>query len=342
MRPFQFARVEDVKAAIHAHTGGGRADDVSTSNSPNQYLAGGTTLLDLMKLDVMRPARVIDINALQQTNSGKIEFSSKGLRLGAMVRMAQAADHPDVRKNFPVIGQALQLAASAQIRNMASLGGNVLQRTRCSYFRDTSYSNCNKRVPGSGCAALDGFNRSHAVLGVSDQCIASYPGDFAQALLALDARVEINGPKGAREIPFAGLHRPPGNTPHLETTLASAELITAFSVPPAPWARRSLFLKIRDRESYEFALASAAVALDLDGGTVKQVRIALGGVAALPWRAKEAEAQLAGKQLDEQTIEAAATATFAQAQAREHNVFKVELGKRTLVRALHQTAALEI
>jgi xanthine dehydrogenase YagS FAD-binding subunit len=161
-------------------------------------------------------------------------------------------------------------------------------------------------------------------------------------LLALDARVEINGPKGARVIPFAGLHRPPGNTPHLETTLASAELITAFSVPPAPWARRSLFLKIRDRESYEFALASAAVALDLDGGTVKQVRIALGGVAALPWRAKEAEAQLAGKQLDEQTIEAAATAAFAQAQAREHNAFKVELGKRTLVRALHQAAALEI
>jgi xanthine dehydrogenase YagS FAD-binding subunit len=342
MRPFQFARVEDIKAAIHAHTGGGRADDVGAINSPNQYLAGGTTLLDLMKLDVMRPARVIDINALQQTTSGKIEFSSNGLRLGAMVRMAQAADDPDVRKNFPVIVQALQLAASAQIRNMAALGGNVLQRTRCSYFRDTSYPNCNKRLPGSGCAALDGFNRSHAVLGVSDQCIASYPGDFAQALLALDARVEISGPQGAREIPFAGLHRPPGKTPHLETTLAPAELITAFSVPPAPWARRSLFLKIRDRESYEFALASAAVVLDLDGGTVKQVRIALGGVAALPWRAKEAEAKLTGKQLDEQTIEAAATAAFAQAQAREHNAFKVELGKRTLARALHQAAALEI
>jgi xanthine dehydrogenase YagS FAD-binding subunit len=342
MRPFQFARVEGTKATIHAHTGGGHAEDIGTINSPNQYLAGGTTLLDLMKLDVMRPARVIDINALQQTNSGKIEFGSKGLQLGAMVRMAQAADHPDVRKNFPVIAQSLQLAASAQIRNMASLGGNVLQRTRCSYFRDTSYPNCNKRVPGSGCAALDGFNRSHAVLGVSDQCIASYPGDFAQALLALDARVEIDGPQGVREIPFANLHRPPGKTPHLETTLTPGELITAFSVPPAPWARRSLFLKIRDRESYEFALASAAVALDLEGGTVKQVRIALGGVAALPWRAKETEAQLNGKQLDEQTIEAAAIVAFAQAQPREHNAFKVELGKRTLVRALHQAAALEI
>jgi xanthine dehydrogenase YagS FAD-binding subunit len=342
MRPFQFARVEDAKAAIHAHTGGGRADDVGAINSPNQYLAGGTTLLDLMKLDVMRPVRVIDINALQQTNSGKIEFGPKGLRLGAMVRMAQAADHPDVRKNFPVIVQALQLAASAQIRNMASLGGNVLQRTRCSYFRDTSYPNCNKRVPGSGCAALDGFNRSHAVLGISDQCIASYPGDFAQALLVLDARVEIDGPQGVREIPFASLHRPPGKTPHIETTLAPGELITAFRVPTAPWARRSLFLKIRDRASYEFALASAAVALDLEGSTVKQVRIALGGVAALPWRAKEAEVQLNGKQLDEQTIEAAATAAFAQAQPHEHNAFKVELGKRTLVRALRQAAALEI
>src|ERR1022692_1818699 len=170
MRPFQFARVEEVKAAIQSHTGGVRADDVSTGNSPNQYLAGGTTLLDLMKLDVMRPARVIDINALQQTNLGKIEFSSKGLRLGAMVRMAQAADHPDVRKNFPVIGQALQLAASAQIRNMASLGGNVLQRTRCSYFRDTSYPNCNKRIPGSGRAAPDGFKPPHAGVWVRDPC----------------------------------------------------------------------------------------------------------------------------------------------------------------------------
>ncbi|MGI8525141.1 MAG: FAD binding domain-containing protein [Pseudolabrys sp.] len=341
MRPFQFARAEDNKAAIAAHGAQGR-DDAGAINAPSQYLAGGTTLIDLMKLDVMQPSRVVDINALQKTNSGKIEFSEKGLRLGAMARMSQAADHDDVRKNFPVIAQALQLAASAQIRNMASLGGNVLQRTRCTYFRDTSYPNCNKRNPGSGCAAVDGINRAHAVLGTSEDCIAAYPGDFAQALLALDAQVEIDGPRGARTIPFASLHQPPGKTPHVETTLAPGDLIIAFNIPAVPWAKRSLFLKIRDRESYEFALASAAVALELDNGNVKQVRIALGGVATMPWRAKEAEAALQGKAGDDATVKAAADAAFAQAQPRQHNAFKVELGKRTLIRALHQAAALEI
>ena len=240
-----------------------------------------------MKLDVMHPHRVIDINALQASSPGRIDFGPRGLRLGAMVRMSDAVDNDDVRQQFPVIAQALQLAASAQIRNMASLGGNVLQRTRCTYFRDTSYTNCNKRNPGSGCAALEGINRSHAVLGTSDHCIASYPGDFAQALIALDAQIELDGPKGARDIPFANLHLPPGETPHIETTLAPGELITAFVVPPSPFARRSLFLKIRDRESYEFALASAAVALDLEGDMVKEARIALGGVATIPWRARE-------------------------------------------------------
>jgi xanthine dehydrogenase YagS FAD-binding subunit len=306
-----------------------------------QYLAGGTTLIDLMKLDVMRPSRLIDINALQQVN-GNIEINADGLRLGAMVRMTQAADHPGIAKKFPVIPQALALAASAQIRNMAALGGNVLQRTRCTYFRDTSYANCNKRVPGSGCAALEGINRQHAVLGTSDQCIATYPGDFAQALLALDAQVEIDGPRGARSIPFASLHRPPGKKPHLETTLTPGELITAFTVPGAPFAQRSLFLKIRDRQSYEFALASAAVALDMDNGSIKQARIALGGMATVPWRAREAEAALIGKTLDDASTAAAADAAFAQAQPRRHNAFKIELGKRTLIRALRQAAALEI
>ncbi len=342
MRPFEFARAGDSKSAILAYGNNSQPnDDIGAVNAATQYLAGGTTLIDLMKLDVMRPTQVIDINALQQGN-GKIEFSDSGLRLGAMVRMSQAADHGDVRKNFPVIAQALQLAASGQIRNMASLGGNVLQRTRCTYFRDTSYANCNKRIPGSGCAAMEGINRQHAVLGVSENCIAAYPGDFAQALLALDAQVEIDGPRGARTIPFASLHRPPEKTPHIETTLAPGELITAFTIPAAPWAKRSLFLKIRDRESYEFALASAAVALELDNGNVKQVRIALGGLATLPWRAKEAEAALQGKPLDDTSVRAAADAVFAQAQSREHNAFKVELGKRTLIRALRQTAALEI
>jgi xanthine dehydrogenase YagS FAD-binding subunit len=294
-----------------------------------------------MKLDVMRPARVIDINALQSSN-GRIELGDQGLRLGAMARMSQTADHPDVQRNFPVIAQSLQLAASAQIRNMAALGGNVLQRTRCTYFRDTSYDNCNKRIPGSGCAALEGVNRAHAVLGTSDQCIASYPGDFAQALLALDAQVEINGPRGMRTIPFADLHREPGETPHVETTLFPGELITAFTIPSTPWAKRSLYLKIRDRQSYEFALASAAVALELDGGTVKQARIALGGVATKPWRAKEAEAGLVGKSIDDTTAKVAAAAAFGSAKARPHNAFKIELGQRTLIRALHQAAALEI
>jgi xanthine dehydrogenase YagS FAD-binding subunit len=339
MRPFHFVRTDDVKAAIRAYSSDIRRDDAA--GSPAQYLAGGTTLIDLMKLDVMNPDRVIDINGLQQGN-GKIEFGNQGLRLGAMTRMSQAADHPDVQKNFPVVAQALQLAASAQIRNMASLGGNVLQRTRCTYFRDTSYANCNKRIAGSGCAAMQGINRAHAVLGTSDRCIAAYPGDFAQALIALDAQVEIEGPRGTRTIPFAGLHRPPGKTPHVETTLAPGELITAFAIPSTPWARRSLFLKIRDRESYEFALASAAVALELEGGTVKQARIALGGVATLPWRAKEAEAVLTDKPIDDSTAKAAAEAAFAQAQPHEHNAFKIELGKRTLIRALHQAAALEI
>jgi xanthine dehydrogenase YagS FAD-binding subunit len=295
-----------------------------------------------MKLDVMRPNTVTDVNALARTPAGKIEFRDDGLRLGALVRMAEAADHEAVKANFPVIAQALQLAASAQIRNMASLGGNVLQRTRCTYFRDTSYPNCNKRNRGSGCAAMEGFNRAHAILGTSEQCIASYPGDFGQALIALDANVEIMGGTGKRTIPFTQLHRAPGDRPQIETTLVPGELIVGFTVPAAAWAKRSLFLKIRDRESYEFALASAAVALDLDGETVREARIALGGVSALPWRAKEAEAYLKGRPINDDTLKAAADAAFDQARPMKHNAFKVKLGKATLTRALRQAATLSI
>jgi xanthine dehydrogenase YagS FAD-binding subunit len=218
----------------------------------------------------------------------------------------------------------------------------VLQRTRCSYFRDTSYIACNKREPGSGCAALSGFNRAHAVLGTSEHCIATYAGDFAQALIALDAEIELAGPNGSRRIPFARLHRPPGDTPHLETTLDPGELILAFMVPPTPWAKRSLFLKIRDRESYEFALASAAVALDLDGDTVRDVRIALGGVSTLPWRAHDAEQKLRGQKLTDETLKQTADIAFAGAKPREYNAFKVQLGKLTLVRALRQAAIMEL
>jgi xanthine dehydrogenase YagS FAD-binding subunit len=341
MQAFQFSRTSDLQSAYSAHGAPG-AEEADATYSRSQYLAGGTTLIDLMKLGVMQPERVVDINDLDRTNIGRIEFGSNRLRLGAMARMSAVADDPNVRRDFPVIAQSLQLAASAQLRNMASLGGNVLQRTRCSYFRDTSYSNCNKRDPGSGCAALDGINRPHAVLGTSEWCIATYPGDFAQALIALDAQVEVMGRTGPREFPFANLHRQPGRTPHLETTLAPGELITAFRIARAPFTRRSLFLKVRDRESYEFALASAAVALDLDGNTVKQARIALGGVATVPWRAHEAEASLVNQRLDETATRRAADLAFADARPREHNAFKVELGKRTLERALRQAGTLEI
>jgi xanthine dehydrogenase YagS FAD-binding subunit len=342
MRPFTYARADNVQAAIQAQMAAELPPNTATVHAPNQYLAGGTTLIDLMKLDVMRPQNVTDINALARTPSGEIAFGPRGLHLGALVRMSAAADHPEVRKNYPMIAQSLELAASPQIRNMASLGGNVLQRTRCSYFRDTSYTACNKRTPGSGCAAVEGINRMHAVLGVSDHCIASYPGDFAQALIALDAQLEVAGAGGSRTLSFGELHRPPGVNPHIETTLAPGELILAFMVPSAPWAKRSLFLKIRDRQSYEFALASAAVALDLDGDIVRQIRIALGGVSALPWRAREAEEKLTGRKLDAAALNDAAEAAFAQAQPREHNVFKVQLGKLTLVRALRQAATMEL
>jgi xanthine dehydrogenase YagS FAD-binding subunit len=341
MQPFQFSRAGDLQSAYSAYRAA-VAEGTDAAHSRSQYLAGGTTLIDLMKLGVMRPDRVVDINDLDRTNAGRIEFAGDRLRLGALTRMSTVADHPDVRRDFPVIAQSLQLAASAQIRNMASLSGNVLQRTRCSYFRDTSYTDCNKREPGSGCAALTGINRSHAILGTSDGCIATYPGDFAQALIALDAQVEVMGQKGRREFPFANLHRQPGQTPHLETTLAPGELITAFGITRAPFIRRSLFLKVRDRQSYEFALASAAVAVDLDGDTVKQARIALGGVATVPWRAREAEASLRNQRLDETTIGRAADFAFADAWPREHNAFKIELGKRTLMRALRQAGAMEI
>ena len=342
MQPFHYVREDSAQGAVTSQNWQSATRNEPAVAAKAQYLAGGTTLIDLMRLDVMRPTIVADINGLSNSPLGRIDVSPQGLKLGALVRMSEAADHPELKQTYPVIAQSLYLAASAQIRNMASLGGNVLQRTRCSYFRDVSYPNCNKRNPGSGCAAFDGVNRAHAILGVSDNCIASYPGDFAQALIALDATVDIAGPNGARTIAFAELHRAPGDTPHLEANIAPGELITGFTVAAATWTRRSMYLKIRDRESYEFALASAAVALDMDGGTVKQARIALGGVAAKPWRAREAEAALTGKSLDDATLTDAAEAAFRGAQPREHNTFKLALGKQTLIRALRQTAAMEL
>jgi xanthine dehydrogenase YagS FAD-binding subunit len=255
--------------------------------------------------------------------------------------MADAQEHPIVKTDYPVIAETLCLAASQQIRTMASLGGNILQRTRCNYFREASWP-CNKRNPGSGCAALQGVNRQNAILGTSDHCIAAYPGDFAQALVALDATIEIQGPMGTRHIPFATLHRLPGSTPDVETILGPGELITAIEIMHAPWTRRSHYLKVRDRDSYAFALAAAAIALDLDGDMVREARIALGGVATIPWRAREAEAILVGRRLDEHSAAAAAEAAFAAARGYGSNDFKIPLGKQTLVRALLETQAMKV
>ncbi|HEY3785845.1 MAG TPA: xanthine dehydrogenase family protein subunit M [Steroidobacteraceae bacterium] len=306
------------------------------------YLAGGTNVTDYMTLGVLRPTTVVDINRLSAELYSRIDSDAQRLRLGALVRMSHAEGHPAVRQQYPVIRDTLMLAASPQIRNMASLGGNVLQRTRCEYFRGTSWT-CNKRTPGTGCAALEGLNRQHAVLGTSDRCIATYAGDFAQALIALDATLTTVGARsGGRTIRFAELHRLPGQTPHIETTLEPGELITYIDVPAGPWTRRSAYVKVRDRESYQFALCSAAVALHMEGSKVREARIALGGIATVPWRARESEAALRGMVLDEAAAAKAADAAFADAHTREHNAFKVPLGKQTIVRALLAAQAMKI
>jgi xanthine dehydrogenase YagS FAD-binding subunit len=339
MRPFEYQRIDDPLMAVQ--TSRGAMPGTPPTLAPAQFLAGGTTLLDLMKLDVMRPEQVLDITGMRDAYAG-ITVTPHALRLGALAHMSEVADHPEVRKHYPAIAQSLYLAASPQLRNMATLGGNVLQRTRCMYFRDPSWKHCNKRNPGSGCDALEGVNRKHAVLGTSGHCIAAYPGDFANALIAFDAQVEIVGRDGARTISFGDLHRAPGGTPHIETLLAPDDVMTGFTVPAAPYTRRSLYLKIRDRESYEFALASAAVGIDLRNGVINDARIGLGGVAAKPWRAHEAEAVLKGKAITLETAQSAAKAAFAGATTYGENEFKPELGRRTLVRALLEAARMEV
>jgi len=338
MQAFTHTFATDAQAAVQAAS---RSSAQVGPAGPVQFLAGGTTLVDLMKLDVMRPSQLIDITRIADPLLRAVEALPQGLYIGALATMRQVADHPLIRRDYPMLSESLWLAASPQLRNMARVGGNVMQRTRCAYFRDTSWA-CNKREPGSGCSALQGENRWHAVLGASEQCIASYPGDWAAALIALDATVQTLAPNGPRSVRFAELHRLPGNTPHIETTLAQGELITGFVVPAGAYTRRSLYLKVRDRESYEFALASAAVALELEGEVVRQVRIGLGGPVAVPWRAREAEALLVGKPLTEATALAAARAAFASARPRQHNAFRIPLGQQTLVRALLQAKTMEI
>ena len=301
------------------------------------FIAGGTTLVDLLKLNVERPSQLVDFTRLPLATIE--ELPDGGVRIGAMARNSDLAHHPLVQARYPVLAQALLAGASPQLRNMATTGGNVLQRTRCWYFRDTA-TPCNKREPGSGCSALHGENRMHAVLGTSDHCIATHPSDMCVALAALGATVRLHGPSGDRVIPFANFHRLPETHPEQETVLQRGEMIVAVDLPRLPFATRSLYLKVRDRQSYAFALVSAAVALDIQGGTIRDARVALGGVGTKPWRSPAAEHALSGKVAGSGAYHAAAAAALDGAVPRAHNAFKVELAKRTLMRALARAAAI--
>jgi len=300
------------------------------SDANSAFIAGGTTLLDLMKLEVMKPSRLVDLNPLQMRG---IELREDGLRIGALEKMSDVAVHPAVVTNYPVISEALFRSASAQIRNMASIGGNLLQRTRCGYFRDVN-TPCNKREPGSGCPAIDGENRMHAILGTSSSCVATHPSDLAVALVALDASIRIQNDGEERLLKLDDFYLVPGDTPDRENQLRPGELITEVRVPRLPWARRSTYLKIRDRDSYEFALTSAAVALDVDGDKIRDIRIAVGGVGTKPWNLPKVREALAGQPLTEQTFAAAARLAVDGANPLRHNAFKIDLLQRTIVRAL--------
>jgi xanthine dehydrogenase YagS FAD-binding subunit len=301
------------------------------ANRDSKFLGGGTNLIDLMKMGVEHPAVLIDVTRLPLT---KIEEYRGGVRIGGMVRNSAAAIDPLIRQRYPVLAQALLAGASPQIRNMATVAGNLLQRTRCFYFYDPSYRECNKRTPGSGCAAIGGYNRIHSILGASEQCIATHPSDMAVALAALEAVVQVKGAGGERSIPMAEFYRLPGNTPHIETALKPGDLITSIDLP-APLGRRSHYLKVRDRNSYAFALVSVAAVVDLDSeNRIRHARIALGGVAPKPWGVPDAERALLGKEANESAFQQAADILVRGAKTFRHNAFKVELARRSVVRAL--------
>jgi xanthine dehydrogenase YagS FAD-binding subunit len=320
MRAFTFERSATSQDAATAVAGRPRA----------MFLAGGTTLVDLMKVDVLTPDTVVDVRRLGLSS---IDVSNDAITIGATVTNSQLAWHPVVRDRFPVLPEAILSGATTQIRNMATVAGNILQRTRCPYFRDV-HASCNRRQPGSGCDAIEGFNRGHAVLGVSDHCIATHPSDMCVAMVVLDAVIRTIRRDGTtRSIPFVEFHKAPADTPHVEVALEHGELITHIVIPHMAAARRSHYLKVRDRASYEFALASAAVVLDLDGNGIRAARLGLGGIATRPWRAIEAEHFLAGRQASDDTFRNAAEIALAGAVAREHNHFKIELAQRTIVRA---------
>ena len=322
MNPFEYERAQAPEEAIHA----------IASSRQTKLLGGGTNLLDLMKDDVEHPAKLVDITHVPLA---KIEpMSDGGVRIGALARNSDTANHPLIRQKYPLLSQAILAGASPQLRNMATDGGNLMQRTRCYYFMDTAFPACNKRTPGSGCSAIEGFNRIHAILGQSEQCIATHPSDMCVALLALDATVQVSGPKGKRAIPMHEFHRLPGSTPHIDTNLKPDEMITSIDLPPSPFNKHYHYLKVRDRNSYAFALVSVAAALDMDGQRIRAARIALGGVAHKPWRVAEAEAVLNGAALSEQKFGEAADIVLRGAKGYKHNAFKVPLAKQAIVRAL--------
>lgn len=336
MNSFTYTRTEDVDTAVLERS----------SEQTSKFIAGGTNLIDLMKENVERPTRLIDITHLPLTSI--TDTVNGGLRLGALVTNADTAYNEQVMQRYPLLSQTILAGASPQLRNMATDGGNLLQRTRCYYFYDTA-TPCNKREPGSGCSAINGFNRIHAILGTAPdnsglgqpQCIATHPSDMCVALAALEAEVRVTGINGERTIPFADFHRLPGNTPNIDNTLEPGELITSIDLPARGFPKYYAYLKLRDRASYAFALVSVAVALEMDGDTITTARIALGGVAHKPWRKPEAEAKLIGKPATKENFQAAAELLLAGAQGFGHNTFKIELAKRAIVRALGQAAKLE-
>jgi xanthine dehydrogenase YagS FAD-binding subunit len=317
-------------------------DKALASASQAKFIAGGTTLVDLMKLSVETPKTLVDINLLPLDKIEKLPDG--GLRVGAMVRNSDLAWNADVQKSYAVLSEALLSGASPQLRNMATTGGNLLQRTRCAYFREPSAGTtggygCNKRTPGTGCAALEGFNRTHAVLGTSEHCIATHPSDMCVAMAALEAVIHVEGPKGKRTIAFADFHKLPGDTPHIENALEPGELITYVDLPKPVDGAKSTYLKLRDRASYEFALASAAIVARVEGGHIRYIRVAMGGVGTKPWRSHEAESALMGKPANAATFKAAAEAALAKAKPQKDNAFKVELARRCLVRSLKTATA---
>jgi xanthine dehydrogenase YagS FAD-binding subunit len=326
MTPFDYSRAGDVAEAVRL----GEADQA-------KYLGGGTNLIDLMRETIERPAALVDVTALDEAIR---ETPEGGLVIGAAARNTAVAEHRLVRRRYPMLTRAIVAGASAQIRNMATVGGNLLQRTRCTYFYDDEGSRCNKRVPGQGCDALEGFNRIHAILGASDACVATHPSDMAVALAALDAQVHLEGPGGTRTLALNDLHRLPGDSPEVETVLAPGELITAITLPPLPMAARSTYRKVRDRASYAFALVSVAAALEVENGQVKDVRLALGGVAHKPWRAWKAEDALRGQAASEASFRAAIDAELADARPLNDNGFKIELARRTTVAVLGELAEI--